>query len=779
MSLKPERVDFMSTWTRLKKTCEEVIRVEKVDKREWSDRFSDVYKLCVAFPEPLSERLYSEIRSFLEDHVAMLYEQMSSAPSGKLLHVYYNHWVEFQQGVSYLNKLYMYLNTQHIKKQKASEADLTYGCTEYGEQKLEIGELGLHLWKTNMILPLQHDLVTLLLEAIRADRTDSSQVNESVVHGVILSLVQVEEFKKKGALDLYQSAFESEFLRATGDFYQREAGLLLQESDCSQYMERVLTRLAAENARSRRFLHPSSYAKVTSECEERLVADHLSFLHSECRSMVTSDRRKDLHNMYTLLKPIEMGLPVLVKEVQSHITAIGLQAVTSLSGDNMAQSFVECVLDVHSKYSRMIREVFNSDQQFTGALDMACSVIVNHRRHPKTQSRSPELLSRFCDSLLKKGMGRGMTEAEIDDQLSLSIIVFKYIDDKDVFQKFYAKMFAKRLIHQQSVSMDAEEGMINRLKNACGYEFTSKFHRMFTDIKLSDDLNDSFSQWLKSGGEESSSGTASPAATIGIGFNIFVLQAGAWPLGQAAISPFAVPQPLERAVSYFETFYNKKFNGRKLTWLHHLSTADVRLTLGSPAGGSPGSAVVQRKSYLVSMGTYHMAILHLFESTDCLTYADLQENTRLSEEQLVKHLQSLMEARLILTEAPVIPPSSNSQSPGPSCSSSDPLTADSSPTLPAVPPPEKEASPVIPVTSVWSQPSPTTPFFLNVYYSNRRPRFKITAVVQKEVQQVCLFVCLNNFPSFKNDFRMNSRSKWSRLTRPWMRIGSCTFRQRS
>lgn len=57
-----------------------------------------------------------------------------------------------------------------------------------------------------------------------------------------------------------------------------------------------------------------------------------------------------------------------------------------------------------------------------------------------------------------------MSENEIDDKLAQSITVFKYIDDKDVFQKFYSRMLAKRLIHQQSQSMDAEEAMINRLK---------------------------------------------------------------------------------------------------------------------------------------------------------------------------------------------------------------------------------------------------------------------------------------------------------------------------
>ena len=45
--------------------------------------------------------------------------------------------------------------------------------------------------------------------------------------------------------------------------------------------------------------------------------------------------------------------------------------------------------------------------------------------------------------------------------------------------------------------MDLEEGMINRLKQACGYEFTNKFHRMFTDISLAEELNVKFTKYLQ------------------------------------------------------------------------------------------------------------------------------------------------------------------------------------------------------------------------------------------------------------------------------------------
>ena len=44
------------------------------------------------------------------------------------------------------------------------------------------------------------------------------------------------------------------------------------------------------------------------------------------------------------------------------------------------------------------------------------------------------------------------------------MVMFKYIDDKDVFQKFYKSMLAKRLVNQASASDDAEASMISKLK---------------------------------------------------------------------------------------------------------------------------------------------------------------------------------------------------------------------------------------------------------------------------------------------------------------------------
>lgn len=102
------------------------------------------------------------------------------------------------------------------------------------------------------------------------------------------------------------------------------------------------------------------------------------------------------------------------------------------------------------------------------------------------------------------------------------MVVFKYIEDKDVFQKFYSKMLAKRLVQHMSASDDAEASMISKLKQACGFEYTSKLQRMFQDIGVSKDLNEHFRRHLVKSNE-----------ALDIDFSIQVLSSGSWPFQQS------------------------------------------------------------------------------------------------------------------------------------------------------------------------------------------------------------------------------------------------------
>uniref|UniRef100_A0A670Z971 Cullin family profile domain-containing protein n=1 Tax=Pseudonaja textilis TaxID=8673 RepID=A0A670Z971_PSETE len=583
----------------------------------------------------------------------------------KVLVMYHRNWDEYSKGAEYMDCLYRYLNTQFIKKNKLTEADLQYGYggLDMSETLMEIGELALDMWKRLMIEPLQTVLIRMLLCEIKNDRCGEDP-NQKVIHGVINSFVHVEQYKKKVPLKFYQEIFESPFLNETGEYYKQEASNLMQESNCSQYMGKVLCRIKNEEMRCRKYLHPSSYSKVINECQQRMVADHLQFLHAECHNIIRQEKRNDMANIYILLHAVPSGLPHMIQELQNYIHDEGLRSTSSLSQENMPTQFVESVLEVHSKFVQLINTVLNGDQRFMSALDKALTSVVNYRE-PKSICKAPELLAKYCDNLLKKS-AKGMTENEVEDKLTSFITVFKYIDDKDVFQKFYARMLAKRLIHGLSMSMDSEEAMINKLKQACGYEFTSKLHRMYTDMSVSADLNNKFNSFIKN---------QDIIVDLGISFQIYVLQAGAWPLTPAPSSTFAIPQELEKSVQMFELFYNQHFSGRKLTWLHYLCTGEVKMNYLC-------------KPYVAMVTTYQMAVLLAFNNSEIISYKELQDSTQMNEKELIKTIKSLLDVKMINHDS------------------------------------DKENVEAV------------STFSLNMNFSSKRTKFKITTSMQKDTPQV-------------------------------------------
>ncbi|XP_078331203.1 cullin-1-like, partial [Crassostrea virginica] len=196
--------------------------------------------------------------------------------------------------------------------------------------------------------------------------------------------------------------------------------------------------------------------------------------------------------------------------------------------------YVQTILNVHRKYHVQVMTAFSNDAGFVAALDKACGRFINNNsvtRMANSSSKSPELLARYCDLLLKKS-SKNPEEAELEDTLNQVMIVFKYIEDKDVFQKFYSKMLAKRLVQHMSASDDAEASMISKLKQACGFEYTSKLQRMFQDVSVSKELNDQFRDHLKKTSEE----------PLDIDFSIQVLSSGSWPFHQSADCTFTLPQ---------------------------------------------------------------------------------------------------------------------------------------------------------------------------------------------------------------------------------------------
>lgn len=335
--------------------------------------------------------------------------------------------------------------------------------------------------------------------------------------------------------------------------------------------------------------------------------------------------------MYTLLSRVPSLLQPLREKFEAHVKKIGHEAVEKVvpeTGEVDSGAYFRALLDVHTKNLQLVQQCFSDEARFKASLDMACQTFVNRNKATGTSStKSPELLAKHTDSLLKKG-GKTAEEGQLEQELDDLMVLFKYLTDRDVFQKFYGKNLARRLVHGNSVSDDAELSMLTKLKEACGHDYTSGLQRMFQDVNISKELNEEFKETLQHRDD-------SPAESID--FSIMVLTHGSWPL-QAPTTKVSVPNDLQWYQQQFQRFYcGKKFQGRKLVYLWHLCKTEIKTNHLS-------------QKYTLMTSHYQMCILTQFNTADSLQFNQLQAATELDESILKQNLMVLTKSKVLLEE---------------------------------------------------------------------------------------------------------------------------------
>lgn len=265
----------------------------------------------------------------------------------------------------------------------------------------------------------------------------------------------------------------------------------------------------------------------------------------------------------------------------------------------------------------MVRKAFDNDATFVAAMDRACKKFVNSNavtKAARSSTKSPELLAKYCHGLLKKG-SKIAEGQDVEALLDGVMLVFQYLDDSDVFQKYYSKMLAQRLVNSASESDDYESSMISKLKQKCGYEWTQKFQRMFTDIGTSRTMMTSFKEGVL-------------AKSILKGFTMMVLQSNSWPF-TSTDGQLRLPEVLQKCREKFETYYHGQHQGRKLMWLYHLGNCEVETLFTTKPKDS-----TKPLRYTLTTNTMQLAVLLQYETGDSFTVEELTANTLMSSDSM-------------------------------------------------------------------------------------------------------------------------------------------------
>lgn len=130
------------------------------------------------------------------------------------------------------------------------------------------------------------------------------------------------------------------------------------------------------------------------------------------------------------------------------------------------------MLDLKDRFDHFLHNSFDTDKIFKQMIASDFEHFLN--LNPK----SPEYLSLFIDDKLKKGV-KGMTEQEIETVLDKTMVLFRFLQEKDVFERYYKQHLAKRLLLNKSVSDDSEKNMISKLKVSCRISRSGAVHLRF------------------------------------------------------------------------------------------------------------------------------------------------------------------------------------------------------------------------------------------------------------------------------------------------------------
>ncbi|KAI0008591.1 Cullin-domain-containing protein [Xylariaceae sp. FL0662B] len=570
----------------------------------------------------LGEDLYRKLREYLNTHLNGLYEQSKAHTDEALLAFYIREWDRYTIAAKFIHHLFRYLNRHWVKREMDEGKKNTY----------DVYTLHLYQWRTELFTRVHEkvmDAVLMLVEKQRNGETiEHSQIKQVVDSFVSLGLD--EHDATKSTLDIYRFHFEKPFLAATEAFYKAESKQFVAENSVVEYMKKAEARLAEEEERVHMYLHNDIALPLKKTCNKALIADHSVMLRDEFQVLLDNDREEDMARMYNLLSRIPEGLNALRQKFETHVRNAGLSAVAKIASDAEKlepKVYVEALLETHTQYQGLVKRAFADEPEFTRSLDNACREFVNRNEICKAgTSKSPELLAKYTDVLLRKS-GTGVEEAELDATLTQIMTVFKYIEDKDVFQKFYSRMLARRLVHSNSSSDDAETSMISKLKEACGFEYTNKLQRMFQDIQISKDLNTGYREHTKALGLQKQP-LDSWYSVLGTSF---------WPLTPPNTT-FNPPAEIQTDIDRFTLFYKNKHEGRKLTWLWQLSKGELKT----------GYCKSSKTPYTFQVSVYQMAILLMFNSKDVQCYEEIASVTQLSNEVLDSALGILCKAKVLI-----------------------------------------------------------------------------------------------------------------------------------
>ncbi|KAF1317887.1 Cullin family protein, partial [Globisporangium splendens] len=602
-------------WTSLRNAIDEIFS-HNASLLSFEELYRNSYNLVL---HKHGDLLYNGVIGVITARLEKTAQEIAAVSDDLLLIVLNQKWTDHQIIMTMVRDILMYMDRTYVNQKR----------------KHPIYDSGLYIFRDTIARNpnIRERLRQLLLRTIEHER-NGELVDRSLLKNILRMLVDLGVHSNV----VYEDDFECYFLDWTLDFYRAEAQAMLDVATCAEYLVKAEKRLVEEANRVSHYLNVSTEHKLKSIVEMQLIKNQAKALvemeNSGCVAMFRDRKVESLRRMYTLFRRVPSTLNDISECVLQYVKAQGEGFVKTQSNPETAldaAQFVENLIALREKFVFFLSDCFFDDPQFYKSIKQGFEAFMN------TNTICAGYLAQYIDELLRS---KNRFEDDLDTRVGQVIALFRYLQDKDVFEEFYKSLLAKRLLNSRGTSDEAEKIVISKLKAECGYQFTSRLEGMFKDMSISKDLMELFRKVgtgnaLPTSSSSKISGTVDyqvdPNALVPT-LSVQVLTSGFWPTEMAPMC--TLPPELSKLAQSFETFYCARHNGRKLTWMPNMGSVDVRATfLGGVEDGT--------QRHELSVSTYQAVILMLFNQRQSWRFHDIAEWTRIETNDLKRHLISL------------------------------------------------------------------------------------------------------------------------------------------
>lgn len=444
-------------------------------------------------------------------------------------------------------------------------------------------------------------------------------------------------------LATYTTTFEPRMLALSQSYVIRWA----EEKSAGpvpDYVKAATEFMKNEVTRCERYgLDMSTRRDLLALLEEHLVLQQADYLTDKdaIADLLDLYARDDLEKLYSLLQRRTLGNKIRP----------GFEAWIELTGtdiifDEKAQDeMVVRLLSLKTRLDNLWRSSFHRDEQLGHAMRETFEKFINKTKKGTStwgtdNSKPGEMIAKYVDQLLRGGAKAIPTQLtverratlvattneeednedhmdedrEINSQLDQVLDLFRFVHGKAVFEAFYKKDLARRLLMGRSASADAERSMLSRLKTECGAGFTQNLEQMFKDVELAREEMSSYKSRMDERQEKSQ-----------LDLSVNVLSAAAWPTYPDV--QVRVPAHIQSAIDSFERHYKGKHSGRRLEWKHALAHCQMKASFAKSS-----------KELVVS--SFQAIVLLLFnglEKDEHLTYDFIKNESGLGKAAFLSH----------------------------------------------------------------------------------------------------------------------------------------------